>query len=139
VAAVIEVKARTIVNREAVGEVLVTPPLSFLGDVDIRSGRIVGNLAGIAGCTVKDRILMMSHTRGSAGAWRFLYQLSKFNTKPAAIITDDPPDPSLVQGAILARIPLVCSPKTSTTNLAATGQRMHVSAREGGATLWVDP
>jgi hypothetical protein len=136
---VTEIRARTIVNGEAVGEVLVTPPLSFLGDVDIRTGRIVGDLPDVAGCTVKGRILLMPHTRGSAGAWRFLYQLSKLNTKPAAIITDDSPDPSLVQGAILARIPLVCAPQISTANLAATGQRMRVSARESGATLSVDP
>jgi hypothetical protein len=134
---VTEIKARTIVDGEAVGKVLITPPLSFLGDVDIRTGRIVGDVPVVAGCTVKGRILLMSHTRGSAGAWRFLYQLSKLDTQPAAIVTDEPPDPSLVQGAILARIPLVCAPQTSTADLAATGQRMQVSAREGGATLSV--
>jgi uncharacterized protein len=135
---VTKVRARTIVTGEASGEVLVSPPLSFLGDVDIRTGNIVSDVP-VKGVTLKGRILLMTHTRGSAGAWRFLYQLSKLNTHPAAIVTDEPPDPSLVQGAILAGIPVVCAPQTSTANLAATGQRMRVIARDDGATLSIEP
>ncbi|MGE0724920.1 MAG: DUF126 domain-containing protein, partial [Alphaproteobacteria bacterium] len=43
----------------------------------------------------------------SAGAWRFLYQLFKHGNHPVAIVTREVPDPSGVQGAILAGIPIV--------------------------------
>ncbi len=52
-------------------------------------------------------MLIVPATRGSAGAWRFLFQLWKHETHPVAIVTDDSPDPSVVQGAILASIPIV--------------------------------
>jgi len=52
-------------------------------------------------------VLVFPYSRGSAGAWRFLYQLFKHGNHPVAIVTRDAPDPSVVQGAILAGIPIV--------------------------------
>jgi hypothetical protein len=54
----------------------------------------------------------MPYTRGSAGAWRFLYQLFKHDNHPVAIVCNAVPDPSVVQGAILAGIPVVCEPES---------------------------
>ena len=56
-------------------------------------------------------MLIIPYTRGSAGAWRFLYQLYKHENHPVAIITQAVPDPSVVQGAILAGIPIACEPE----------------------------
>ena len=133
-----DIRARGIVDGEAVGPMMVTPALSFLGDVDIRSGCIVGDLPQVKGLSVKGQVLVMPYTRGSAGAWRFLYQLSKMNTQPLAIVTDDLPDPSVVQGAILAGIPVACSPQIPTAKFAVPGQQLRVSVREGVATLSVE-
>ena len=57
----------------------------------------------------------------TAGAWRFLYQLFKHGNHPVAIITDSLPDPSVVQGAILAGIPILCEPERKLKDLIANG------------------
>jgi len=132
-----EIRARGIVDGDAAGPVLVTPALSFLGDVDIRSGCIVGDLPGVKGQTLKGQMLVMPFTRGSAGAWRFLYQLSKVGTHPLAIITDDVPDPSVVQGAILAGVPVACAPEIGTAQFAVTGEQLRLSVKDGIATITV--
>jgi len=103
--------ARGIVDGRASAPALVSQEaISFLGDVDIRSGRVVGELPSVKGRSLGGMILVMPYTRGSAGAWRFLYQLFKHGHAPAAIISGTLPDPSVVQGAILAGVPIACEP-----------------------------
>ena len=105
------IAARGIVTGRAEGPVLVADePVSFLGDVDIRSGRIVGDLPSARNASVKGTVLVFPYTSGSAGAWRFLYQLYKHGNHPVALVTETVPDPSVVQGAILAGILIVCAP-----------------------------
>jgi uncharacterized protein len=105
------IAARGIVAGRAEGPALVAAePVSFLGDVDIRSGRIVGDLPSARNASVKGTVLVFPYTSGSAGAWRFLYQLYKHGNHPVALVTETVPDPSVVQGAILAGIPIVCAP-----------------------------
>jgi hypothetical protein len=105
------IAARGIVAGKAEGPALVADePVSFLGDVDIRSGRIVGDLPSARNASVKGTVLVFPYTSGSAGAWRFLYQLYKHGNHPVALVTETVPDPSVVQGAILAGIPIVCAP-----------------------------
>ena len=105
------IPARGIVAGKAQGPALVAAePVSFLGDVDIRSGRIVGDLPSARNASVRGTVLVFPYTSGSAGAWRFLYQLYKHGNHPVALITEAVPDPSVVQGAILAGIPIVCAP-----------------------------
>jgi hypothetical protein len=105
------IAAHGIVAGKAEGPALVADePVSFLGDVDIRSGRIVGDLPSARNASVKGTVLVFPYTSGSAGAWRFLYQLYKHGNHPVALVTETVPDPSVVQGAILAGIPIVCAP-----------------------------
>ena len=102
--------------------------MSFLGDIDIRTGRIVGDLPSVRNASVRGTVLIMPYTRGSAGAWRFLYQLFKHGNHPAAIVSAALPDPSVVQGAILAGIPIVCQPAAGFPAAIANGQRLEVEA-----------
>lgn len=123
----IEIEARGIVAGKASGPALVSAEaVSFLGDVDIRSGRVVGDLASVRNASLRGTVLIMPYTRGSAGAWRFLYQLFKHGNHPVAIACNAVPDPSVVQGAILAGIPIVCEPKAPLEKGIANGQRVEV-------------
>jgi predicted aconitase with swiveling domain len=123
----IEIAARGIVIGRASGPALVSAEaVSFLGDVDIRSGRVVGDLPSVRNASLRGTVLVMPYTRGSAGAWRFLYQLFKHDNHPVAIITNAVPDPSVVQGAILAGIPVVCEPVSPIEHKVANGQRVEV-------------
>lgn len=129
------IHARGLSEGEASGPALFTPPISFLGDVDIMSGRIVGDLAGVRGLSLEGVVLVTPSTRGSAGSWRFLYQLFKFGRNPAAIVSDALPDASLVQGAILAGVPVVCTPDRPLADFAQTGAVLRVVSHDGKATI----
>lgn len=123
----IEIAARGIVVGKASGPALVSAEaVSFLGDVDIRTGRVVGDLASVRNASLRGTVLIMPYTRGSAGAWRFLYQLFKHDNHPVAIVSNAVPDPSVVQGAILAGIPIVCEPESPIEALIANGQRIEI-------------
>ena len=124
---VIEIAARGIVIGKASGPALISAEaVSFLGDVDIRSGRVVGDLASVRNASLRGTVLIMPYTRGSAGAWRFLYQLFKHDNHPVAIVSNAVPDPSVVQGAILAGIPIVCEPESPLESQIANGQRVEI-------------
>lgn len=103
-----EWSGRALVKGQARGPALVSmSALSFLGDIDIRTGVVVEESSDIRGRCIAGRVLVIPQSRGSAGAWRFLYQLRQHDTHPAALITETLPDPSVVQGAIMCRIPVV--------------------------------
>jgi phosphomecalonate degydratase small subunit len=107
-----QITARGIVSGVATGPALISAKaFSFLGDVDIKTGEVVNAESPIRGQSVKGRVLVVPDTVGSAGSWRFLYQLHVHGTSPAAIVSQNLPDSSLVQGAILAGVPMVCSPE----------------------------
>ncbi|MET4130627.1 DUF126 domain-containing protein [Roseovarius sp. MBR-6] len=104
-------QARGVVKGQAEGKALVSQTaLSFLGDLDIRSGQVVGRSSDLLGACVAGRVLALPASRGSAGAWRFLYQLKVHSTHPAALILREMPDPSVMQGAMLANVPIVVVP-----------------------------
>ena len=130
----VEWTGRRIVSGQAIGPALVSrTPISFLGDVDIRTGRIVGASTDIVGQDLTGCVLIVPATRGSAGAWRFLYQLYKHGTHPVAILTQDMPDPSVVQGAILAKIPIVALVADKISDAVSPGTRLEV--RDGKVRL----
>ena len=126
--AVSEWSGRGLVKGNATGPAILSQtPFSFLGDADIRTGKVVGEMSDLRGRSIAGAVLIVPSTRGSAGAWRFLFQLWKHETHPVAIVTDDLPDPSVVQGAILANIPIV----------AGLAQRLHNDI-DDGVVLTVD-
>jgi predicted aconitase with swiveling domain len=130
------IAARGIVDGTAKGPALVgAEPISFLGDVDIRTGRVVGDLPSLRNTSVKGTVLIFPYTRGSAGAWRFLYQLYKHANAPVAIVTQAVPDPSVVQGAILSGIPIACEPEEDLSKLVQNGAAVSVEVRDGKATI----
>jgi uncharacterized protein len=130
------IRGRGIVQGRAAGPALVAKePISFLGDVDIRTGTVVGDLPSVRGQSLAGKVLVFPVSIGSAGAWRFLYQLFRHGTHPVALVCRDLPDPSVVQGAILAGIPIVCEPEEDVLALIADGDRVEV---DGSGTIVVN-
>ena len=137
--AAIEIKARGIVDGSAAGPALIgDEAISFLGDVDINTGQVVGDLPSLRNTSVRGTVLIFPFTRGSAGAWRFLYQLFKHGNHPVAIVTDALPDPSVVQGAILAAIPIACAPERPLKAIVANGARVTVTVTGETAVIRVE-
>ena len=125
-------QARGVVRGVADGAALVSQTaLSFLGDLDIRSGRVVGRSSELCGDCVAGRVLVMLASRGSAGAWRFLYQLKMHDTHPAALILREMPDPSVTQGAILADVPVVVAPEGTFWSKLRGGDILRVDGSSG--------
>lgn len=132
-----EIRARGIVKGLAAGEALVSKdPISFLGDVDIATGQIVAERSRVRGRSLAGKVLVFPGSMGSAGAWRFIYQLRQHGTHPVALVCRDLPDPSVVQGAILAFIPIVCAPEEDVLTTIRDGQRLEV---DGGGWISVVP
>lgn len=129
-------QGRGIVNGTVTGPALVSrTPFSFLGDVDIRTGDVIGELSDLRGRNIAGRVLIVPATRGSAGAWRFLYQLKQHGTHPIAIITGELPDASVVQGAILSGIPIVSGLAERIGNVVTDGTLLTVAGDGGVITL----
>ncbi|HJS33063.1 MAG TPA: DUF126 domain-containing protein [Alphaproteobacteria bacterium] len=132
----LEIAMRGIVEGTARGPALVAAEaISFLGDVDILSGTIVGDLPSVRGKSMRGTVLIFPYTRGSAGAWRFLHQLHKHGNAPLALVTVSVPDPSVVQGAILAGIPIACAPARDLAALVADGDMIELVVSGERATL----
>lgn len=125
-------QARGVVRGRAQGAALVSQTaLSFLGDLDIRSGVVVGRSSDLLGVSVAGRVLVLPGSRGSAGAWRFLYQLRMHDTHPAALILRDMPDPSVTQGAILADVPVVVAPEAAFWAALRSADMLQVDGESG--------
>lgn len=133
-------RGRGIVRGEARGPALVSATsLSFLGDIDIRSGRVTGRSSDLFGRSVAGAVLVLPATRGSAGAWRFLYQLRVHATHPVALVMRELPDPSVVQGAILSGVPIVVIACEGPASRIADGDLLAVDGHAGTVTRAAGP
>ena len=128
----LEVRGRGVVKGVARGPALVSAePISFLGDFDIRTGEVVGQLPSIAGRRVGGTVLIFPASMGSAGAWRFLYQLYFHGTHPVALVSHEMLDPSVIQGAILAGIPILAEPERDALSQIRDGDEVEVDGAAG--------
>ncbi len=123
---------RGLVRGRARGAALLSAvPVSFLGDLDIRTGRVTGALSDLCGRSIAGRVLIVPSTRGSAGAWRFIHQLKQHGTHPLAILTDELPDPSVVQGAILSGIPVIAGVASALRDAVGDNSLLAVDGEAG--------
>lgn len=138
-------KGRGVVKGQAVGPAQVSATaLSFLGDVDIRTGMVVGQSNDLKGRSLAGQALVLPATRGSAGAWRFLYQLKVHDTHPVALVMRELPDASVVQGAFLAAVPIVVIEDESFWDAVKDGDALDIDGTAGTVSLqhsndWAEP
>ncbi len=102
-------RARPIVLDEKVIEGIVlksNTPISPLGDIDPKTGKIIDPQSNIRGKVVSNKILVAPYFRGSTVGSYVLFALSKYGVAPKAIIVGRV-DPMLVAGCVLGNIPLV--------------------------------
>lgn len=122
---------RTLRGRVISGEgilegeaVVFKEPLSFLGDVDGKSG-----VLRITGDVISGKFLVIPSSRGSTVGPYVMYQLSKYGKAPLAILSTRA-DGMLIMGAILSRIPLVTDLPEEVLNIP-TGARLRVDLDRG--------
>ena len=102
-----EVMGRTISKGRAVGKALVTKdPVSFLGSVDPKTGKIVEKGHELEGKSIKGVVLVFPRGKGSTVGSYMMLQLKKNGVAPLAIINEET-EAIIAVGAIISGIPLV--------------------------------
>ena len=112
-----KVKGRSISRGVASGRALVSSqPISFLGDVDPMSGRIIEKDNELFSEILANRVLVFPNGKGSTVGSYVLYQLMKNGVAVGAIISD---------------IPLVDCLQTNPMDIIHDGDMVLVNGTEG--------
>lgn len=112
------------------GEVTKVSVLSFLGDIDKEKGIVISRDSGCYGCDVKDRVLVVEKFRGSTVGTYVLYSLCRRGVAPKAILCSEP-DPVVIAGAILCKIPIIYGLPINFLSSISTGDRIRIEVRNG--------
>ncbi len=99
-------------------------PLSFLGDVDGKSGVIKTINVNIAG-----KVLAIPSSRGSTVGPYVMYQLSKYGKAPLVILSVRA-DTMLIIGAVMSQIPIMTNLPSGILSLRS-GVAVHVDLDRG--------
>lgn len=100
-------QGRRLVGTYAEGKVLkLSKPISFLGDVDVETGRIVSPEHEKFGECVKGKVLVFPEGRGSTVGSYVIYGLKKKGNAPLALVVKKA-EAIVAVGAIIADIPLM--------------------------------
>ena len=127
----IKLKGRTIARGSAEGEVLLSrDPISFLGSVDPETGIIVEESHALAGKSIKGKVLVFPHGKGSTVGSYVMYQLKKNGAAPVAIINLET-EPIVAVGAIISEIPLVDMLDKSPYEVLKDGDLVRVDGNGG--------
>jgi len=131
----IKFKGRKISRGSIEGEVLLSrDPISFLGSVDPKTGTVVEEKHALAGKSIKGKVLIFPHGKGSTVGSYVMYQLKKNGTAPAAIINLET-EPIVAVGAIISEIPLVDMLERNPYEVLEDGDLVLVNGSEGYVEL----
>ena len=126
-----KVKGRGISRGIARGKALVTSkPISFLGDVDPISGRIIEKDNELFSEIVANRVLVFPNGKGSTVGSYVLYQLMKNGVAPCAMI-NLASEAIVAVGAIISDIPLVDCLQSNPLDIIHDGDIVLVNGTEG--------
>ncbi len=128
------VRCRVISRGIAEGEAIVSrKKFSFLGDVDVDTGRIVAEDSDLRGESISGKVFVFPSGRGSTVGTYVLLRMKKRGTAPKAIINVET-EPIIAVGAIIAGIPLVDRLEVDPLENIKTGDFVRINAIEG----WVE-
>ncbi len=100
-------RCHRVASGYACGPALVTrEPISFLGNVDPETGRVVDPSHELCGKSVSGKVLIFPGGKGSTVGSYVIYQLKKRGLAPKAMINLRA-EPIVAVGAIISAIPLV--------------------------------
>ena len=98
---------RAIYQGKAEGVALVsTTPMSFYGGVNPDTGEIIENGHELKGQSVKGRVLVFPHGKGSTVGSYVMYRLARNRVAPCAIVNSNC-ETIVAVGAIISEIPCV--------------------------------
>jgi len=94
-------------SGEIRGKVLITrSKISFLGDIDLDTGKVVGTDLDIKGEIISSKILIFQEGRGSTAGSNVIYGLSRRGLAPKLIATRRA-ELITISGAIFGGVPMI--------------------------------
>jgi predicted aconitase with swiveling domain len=128
---VIDIKGRGVVKGCAQGEALVADAtLSFWGEVDAITGRVISVGHPLEGKSLAGRVLVIRSTKGSSGTPMMLRLAWLEGNAPAALVNVEV-DGLAALGCIVNGIPMVTDLEVNPFGVIATGDDVTVDAGQG--------
>lgn len=127
----IKLKGRLISKGYGEGEALVcTQPIGFNFGIDANNGVINEHNHELYGKSIKDKVLIFPHGKGSTGGSYVVYQLQRNGTGPKAIINLNT-ETIIAVGAIIGGLPVVDQLDQNPLEVIKTGDYVKVDADNG--------
>jgi predicted aconitase with swiveling domain len=131
----IKLKAHIISRGCAAGVALVTQqPISFLGSIDIKTGKVIENGHELAGKSIKGKVLVFPGGKGSTVGSYAIYQIKKNGVAPCAMINVKA-EPIVAVGAVISDIPLVDNVEKDPIATIKNGDKVLVDAIAGSVEI----
>jgi predicted aconitase with swiveling domain len=129
------VKCRGLAGGQAEGEALVAPAtLSFWGEVDPISGRVIAPGHPLEGHHLGGKVLVIKSTKGSSATPLVMGLAHSEGNAPAALVNTEV-DALAVLGCVVNRIPMVCDLELDPFEVIRTGDHVRVDADGGTLTV----
>lgn len=126
-----KLKGRIISKGFAEGEALVcSQPIGFNFGVEFATGKITEHNHELENQSIKDKVLIFPHGKGSTGGSYVVYQLAKAKTGPCAIINLNT-ETIIAVGAIMGGIPVMDHLEENPFDVIKTGDYVKVDAVNG--------
>ena len=127
----IDIRGHGVVKGCAEGEALVADTtLSFWGEVDAITGKVIGVGHPLEGISLGGRVLVIRSTKGSSGTPMVLNLAQLEGNAPAAFVNVEV-DGLAALGCIVNEIPMMTELERDPFELIATGDYVVVDADEG--------
>jgi predicted aconitase with swiveling domain len=121
-------QGKSIVPGNVEGEIIISErPISFLGDIDPKNGKIVAEGHPLKGMTIRDKIFAFPNGRGSTVGSYIIYQMKKNGVGPKALINRRA-EAIVAVGAIISEIPMVSQIRIEDLK---QGLNVKVNAKQG--------
>lgn len=125
------IKCRGLVKGRAQGEALVSPTtLSFWGEVDPITGRVIASGHPLEGRSLRGKVLVIQSTKGSSATPLVIGLAHQQGNAPVAMINVHV-DALAVLGCVVNGIPMVAELEQDPFQLIQTGDQVLVDADAG--------
>ncbi len=118
------------------GEAIVSRlPFSFLGDLDVRTGKVVPAGHDIEGKSIAGKVFVFPIGKGSTVGPNIAYAAKRLGNTPAAIVCAEA-EPVMAMVAIMNDIPMVANLDRDPLEVIQSGDRVIVDGNAGTVTVY---